>query len=40
VRVRFHEIKTSRQVSDAPNLSRQKYALSHTAVPPDAPRQR
>lgn len=27
--VRFREIKTSRQVSDAPNLSWQKYALSH-----------
>ena len=33
--VRFHEIKTTCQVSDAPNLSWQKYALSHTAEHPD-----
>jgi hypothetical protein len=33
--VRFREIKTTRQVSDAPNLSWQKYALSHAAELPD-----
>lgn len=33
--VRFREIKTTCQVSDAPNLSWQKYALSHAAEHPD-----